>query len=60
MIKYGVWWLGDDNQVEGVCYQGRSVFLADTALEAIIYKEELESYNAWNKGKYKIYKLEID
>ena len=60
MIKYGVWFLGDNQEREGVCYQGRSVFIADTELEAALYKEELESYNDWNKGKFKVYKLEIE
>lgn len=60
MTKYGVWFLGNDQERAGVCYQGRNVFLADTELEAALYKEDLESYSELNKGRFKVYKLEVE
>lgn len=42
MLMYGVWFIGTEDQPAGICWQYRKPFLADTEIEAALFREEMQ------------------
>lgn len=61
MLMYGVWFVGTENEPAGICWQYRKPFLADTEIEAALFREEMQqsSLSPDALSLYKICKIEI-
>ena len=60
IVKFGVWFVGNENVPGCLCYDGREMYLANVHSEALSYKETLESYYPDQAGKYKLCRFEIE
>lgn len=61
MPMYGVWFVGNEEQPAGICSCNRKHFLADTEIEAALFREEMQqcSLSPDALRLYKICKIEI-
>lgn len=61
-IKYGVWFLGNEDKHEppGICYDYRHPFFSSSKDEALLFMDGLILHNPESLKLYKLCKVEIE
>lgn len=59
MVKFGVWFVGNEQQQEGLCYEGDTLFLTNDPQVAKDKAQELSSLNSVDESFYTVVRIEI-
>ncbi len=60
MTKYGVWFIGNSDEQEGMCYSGKNVFITNKLIHAIDKIDELEYNSRYQlKDHFRVVKIEV-
>lgn len=59
MIKYGVWFMGNEKEQEGICFDGRKPFICSKVEDAVEYMQVLKYYAGFSANLFKVIKIEV-